>query len=94
MKFSKDYKKLEYPIFTTIRHNGGYYNTGQIINVYTPSQEFRAQIVSIREIQLKDITETIAKRDADCSVKEIISLFRMFYKDKTNDLILITLMKV
>ena len=92
MKFSSDYSKLAYPIFTTIRHNGGYYSEGQIIKIYTPKEEFRAQIVGIRYIGLKDITETIAKRDADMDVERIIGLFKMFYKEKANDLILITLM--
>ena len=94
MKFSKEYKKLNCPIFTTIRQNGGYYNEGQRINVYTPNQEFRAEIVGIRNLSIRDITPTIALRDADCNVEDIIKLFKMFYKDKADDLILITLMKL
>lgn len=94
MKFSKEYSKLAHPIFTTIRHNSGYYKEGQIIRIYTPDQEFMAEIVGIRHLQIKDITRTIAKQDADSTVEEIIALFKMFYKDKADDLILITLMRV
>ena len=94
MKFSKEYQKLSYPIFTTIRQNGGYYQEGQRINIDTPEQTFRAEIVGIRYLSIRDITPTMALRDADCSVDEIIKLFKMFYKDKANDLILITLMKM
>jgi hypothetical protein len=94
MKFSKEYSKLAYPIFTTIRHNGGYYKEGQKICVTTPKQQFHAEIVGIRYLTQKDITSTIAFRDADCGSQELFDLMNMFYKGRANDLILITLMKV
>lgn len=94
MKFSKDYTKLQYPIFTTIRQNKGYYQEGQKIRIETPTNNFWAEIVAIRQISLYNITPTIALRDADCSVSDIIKLFKKFYDDETDDLILITLMKV
>ena len=93
MKFSKNYKKLNYPIFTTIRQNKGYYNPGKVITINTPKDSFKAEIVSIRFITLYEITETIAQRDADCSHEELTNLMRLFYRDNANDLILITLMK-
>lgn len=94
MKFSKNYSKLNYPIFTTIRRNNGYYKEGRTIQVNIPNNKsFIADIVGIRYITLKDITETMANRDADCSRKELIELMGTFYKENANDLILITLMK-
>ena len=48
-------------------------------------------IVSIRKINLKDITPTIALRDADCSVSDILQLFKRFYKNEADDLIILTL---
>jgi len=93
MRFSKEYLKLNWPIFTTIRQNKGFYKIGQIVFVETPTQAFTTEIVSIRSIELKDITETIAKNDAGCSSKYLKELMIKFYKDKANDLILITLMK-
>jgi len=94
MKFSKKYTKLSYPIFTTIRQDKGYYKEGYIINVNTPNQNFKAEVVGIRNIGLKDITSTIALRDADCEPGELIELMKKFYKHTANDLILITLMRL
>jgi len=94
MRFSKNYKKLGYPIFTTIRGNRGYYKEGQTIKVTTPDSCFHAEIVSIRTINLKDITNTIADKDADCSKEALIRLMIKFYKDNADNLILITLIKV
>ena len=93
MKFSKNYSKLKYNTFTTIRQNKGYYKEAQTIVVKTPTTSFYAEIVAIRNIRLKDITETIAQRDADCSQKELIDLMKLFYKNNADELILITLMK-
>ena len=93
MKFSKNYSKLNYNIFTTIRQNKGYYKEAQTIIINTPLNSFYAEIVSIRNIKLKDITKIIAQRDADCSQKELIDLMKLFYKNKADDLISITLMK-
>ena len=68
---------------------------GQIINVKTPKQEFKAEIVGIRYVKNRYyITDTIAKRDADCTKQELNDLMYKFYKNKADDLILITLMKV
>jgi hypothetical protein len=94
MKFSKEYSKLQYPIFTTIRQNYGYYKVGQTIGIDTPKQSFCAEIVSIRNIQLCHISETIALRDADCTTEELVLLMKKFYQSNANDLILITLMRM
>ena len=94
MKFSHHYTKLDYPVFTTIRKNRGYYKAGQRILIQEPYSEFKAEIVSIRYISLLNITENIANKDADCTKAELIKLMQRFYKDEANDLILITLMKV
>lgn len=94
MKFSKEYSKLQYPIFTTIRQNKGYYKIGQKILITTPNNTFEAEIVSIRNIQLHQISETLAFRDADCTAEDLCTLMKKFYQSNANDLILITLMKV
>lgn len=94
MKFFKQRSKLKYPVFTTIRQNKGYYQPGKIIKIQTPGLEFYAEVVGIRFITKDDITNTIAQRDADCSKEVLIELLNKFYKEKSNDLILITLMKV
>ena len=94
MRFSKEYKKLSYPVFTTIRRNRGYYKEGQKINVLTPEQNFRAEVVSIRPICKVNITKTVALRDADCEPGELIKMLTDWYGSKSNHLILITLMKI
>lgn len=93
MKFTTDWKKLDYPIFTTIRQDKGYYKVGQVINIETPTKKFQAEIVSIREMVQEDITETMALRDADCSKQEFDALLYKFYKDKVGNLIMLTLMR-
>ena len=89
MKFSKDYTKLDHPIFTTIRQNRGYYKNGQRIKITTPTKQFFAEIVSIRNLKLYDITENIARADADCTKESLIKLMKFYYKDYANDLIII-----
>jgi len=94
MRFSHEYCKLKFPVFTTIRRNKGWYKTRQKINVLTPEQNFRAEVVSIRPISKRDITKTVAFRDADCEPGDLIKMLNDWYGAKSNDLILITLMKI
>jgi hypothetical protein len=93
MKFTKDWKKLDYPIFTTIRQDKGYYDIGQTINIETPTKKFQAEVVSIRRMTKNDITNTIAYRDADCSKEEFNELLYRFYKNNVGDLIMLILMR-
>ena len=94
MKFSKSYSKLNYPIFTTIRQDKGYYKVGQIINVNTPETSFEAEILAIRELSNADITENMARVDADCSKQKLQGLMNLFYREKAEELILLTLAKI
>lgn len=93
MKFTTQWKKLSYPVFTTIRQDKGYYKVGQNIPIETPKESFRAEIVSIREMTQYDITNTIAYRDADCSKEAFDNLLYRFYGNNIGDLILLTLMR-
>lgn len=94
MKFSKQYSKLSYPVFTTIRQNKEDYQAGQIINIDTPKGTFKAEILSIRELFIEDITENMAQIDADCSRQDLIDLLKSFYEENIDDLILLTLVKI
>lgn len=94
MKFSHHYTKLDYPIFTTIRQNKSYYKLGQQILIYEPNNIFKAEIVSIRKIIKNEITENIARRDADCSKEILIQKLKTWYGKEYNDFILLTLMKI
>lgn len=94
MKFSHSYSKLNYPVFTTIRQNKGYYEVGQRINIYTPELEFQAEIVSIRQIIKRNITFTMAQRDADCHPESLVDTLETWYGKRYDNFILITLMKI
>jgi hypothetical protein len=93
MKFSTHYSKLDFPIFTTIRQNKGYYYPSQTITITTPNSTFSAEIASIRHIKKSDITWTMAQRDADCGREELIVKLENWYGKIFDDFILITLMK-
>jgi hypothetical protein len=94
MKFTYHYTKLDYPIFTTIRQNKGWYKVGQQILINTPKAEFKAEIAAIRLIKKNNITFTMAQRDADCSANELIEKLEAWYGKTYNDFILITFMKI
>ena len=93
MKFSKDYPKLSWNVFTTIRQNKGYYEEGQRIPITTPRGEFWAEIVSIRYLKKEEITDTIADYDAKTSKLALINMLERWYGQTYNDFILITLMR-
>ena len=94
MKFSKNYSKLDYPVFTTIRRNIGYYKEGMIISVKTLDENFGVEVLSIRRITKRNITELMAVRDADCSKVELIKMLERWYGTTYNDFILITLGRI
>lgn len=93
MKFSKEYNKLSYPVFTTIRQNKGYYKQGQTIKVYTPKQEFMVEILSIVCITKKQMTDTISHLDAECSREYLLSMLERWYGKNADEYILLTLGK-
>jgi hypothetical protein len=93
MKFSKNYTKLNKKSFTTIRKNLGFYKVGQIINIYTPTNQFKAKIFQIDRITKEKITESVALFDADCSRQELINMLEIWYGKNYNDFIIIGLTK-
>jgi len=94
MKFSKRYTKLDFPVFTTIRKNIGYYRERMLVDVNTPDGKFRAEILSIRSIKKNDITELMAVRDANCSRADLIKMLERWYGTQYDNFILITLGKI
>ena len=94
MKFSKNWSKLFWGTFTTIRKYGDYYKLGYAYPIETPTKTFYAEVVSTRRIKKEDITETIALRDADMSRDDLIKLLERFYGAEFNDFILVTLMSI
>ena len=97
MRFSKDYSKLSSRIFTTIRKNTRYSrilgNSGNSINIKTPTKEFRAYVIAKNKIKKKQFTEKLARSDADCSKAELIAMLEKWYGKEFDDFLLITFMK-
>ena len=93
MRFSKDYSKLDKPIFTTIRKVSAYYRICGIHKIKTPTKEFKAMIVAGEIIAKKDITEELAQSDADCSKAELIAMLEKWYGKGFDDFVLLTLEK-
>ena len=93
MKFSKDYSKLDKPIFTTIRKNTGYYRIKNVYGIHTPTKEFLGRVIITEPLNKNSITEKIAQEDADCSKAELIAMLEKWYGKQFDDFILLTLAK-
>ena len=90
MRFSKDYSKLDKPIFTTIRKNSGYYRCGMILTIKTPTKEFKARITMSETMAKNEITGSLARYDADCSKAELIAMLEKWYGKEFDDFLLLT----
>lgn len=96
MRFSKDYSKLDNPIFTTIRKNTKHYRLGagtEGCKIQTPTRQFKAYLIEIKTLKKKQITEKLAHSDADCSKTELIAMLEKWYGKKFDDFLLLTLKK-
>jgi len=93
MKFSKDYSKLDKPIFTTIRKYPGYM-VGQVLTINTPTKKFMAKVTHATWMNKALITEELAHSDADCSREELIAMLEKWYGKVFDDFVLLTLEKV
>lgn len=99
MRFSKDYSKLDNDIFTTIRKNTKHKRIMLLsagtkgINIQTPTRQFRVYLIELRKLKKKQITERLARADADCSKAELISMLEKWYGKKFDDFLLLTFKK-
>ena len=91
MKFSKNWKKLSEPYFTTIRKNTGRYRLGSECTINAPRGKFKAYIIGLMMIKKEDITDMMAKYDAETDRNGLISMLEGWYGKTFNDYILITL---
>ena len=99
MKFSKDYSKLDQRIFTTIRKNTRH-NRSILLGegtkgllMKTPTQEFRAYLIKLERLRKKNITERLARSDADCTKAELVAMLEKWYGKDFDDFLLLTFMK-
>ena len=91
MQFSKNYEKLGWVIFTTIRKNTGRYELGRIYTISTPSGKFRARVIGLYPIRKKDITDNLANTDAETTKEGLIKMLECWYGKEFDDYVLITL---
>lgn len=94
MKFTTEYSKLNWRVFTTIRKADCMYKVGRTYKIQTPFQEFRAQVIGLVWIKKKDITEELAQVDADCSKRKLVEKLEKWYGRKYDDFALITLLRI
>jgi len=92
MKFTKNYEKLKWVIFTTIRKNTGKYKLGNIYTMNTPIDNFKAKVVGLYPIKKEEITDDLAYVDAEEKAKEaFIKMLDNWYGKNFDDYVLITL---
>lgn len=83
INFSKKYSKLDYDLFTSVRLDLGKYLIGEEIEATLHNEHFHNVIViGISHIRLEDVTECLARFDADCSKEDFYELMRYFYEEK------------
>ena len=94
MKFSSNYEKLNWVIFTTIRKNTGRYKLGKIYKIDAPSRYkkvFEARVIGLLPIKKKEMTDDLARVDADATKEELIKILESWYGKAFDDYVLITL---
>ena len=93
IRFSKDWKKMDALVFTTIRKNTGSKSVGQIHTIKTPTKKFMAKIIGLWVMKKKDITEEFARYDAEMSREDMIALLGKWYGKSFDDFVTIVLIK-
>lgn len=91
MKFSKNYEKLGWVIFTTIRKNTGKYRLGDIHTMNTPMGKFNAKVIGLYLIKKEEITDSLANIDAETTKEGLIKMLDTWYGRGFDDYVLITL---
>lgn len=93
MKFTKNYEKLGWVIFTTIRKNTGRYKLSNTYTMITPIGKFKAKVIGICPIKKKEITDDLASVDLGIGeIKErLIRMLEGWYGKDFDDYVLITL---
>ena len=91
IRFSTNWEKLNWVVFTTIRKNTGSKKVGQIHTIKAPGCEFKAKVIGIYPIKKLDITDDLAFIDAYTDRKDLISMLEGWYGKDFNDFVLITL---
>lgn len=94
LKFSKQYSKLSFPIFTTIRKNTQTYQIGKVYEASAPNGSFMFEVLARRPLKKADITENMAYADADCLRGELLGHLVDWYGESYDDFVLLTVCKV
>ena len=91
IRFSTNWEKLGWTIFTTIRKNTHSKLVGQIHTIRTPDGDFKAKIIGLYPIKKIEITDDLAFADADMTKDGLIRLLEGWYGKEFDDYVLITL---
>jgi len=85
MKFSKDWPKLKNQTFTTIRKRGNRYQLGRTYTIVSPSETFRAKLVSRETLKKSEISDGLARKDANCTRIELLKILEKWYGKEFDD---------
>ena len=85
LKFSKDWKKLNDPIFTTIRRRTDL-EEGNIIDIISPKKKFKGIVLFRTSIELSKISTSLLTYDTDTLIRnEAIKVLNSFYQKEIKD---------
>ena len=92
IRFTTNWEKLGWTIFTTIRKNTGSKKIGQIHTIKTPrSGTFKAKVIGVYPIKKEEITDDLATFDADTDRDGLIKMLEGWYGKDFDNFVLITL---
>jgi len=91
IRFSKNWEKLGWIVFTTIRKNTGSKKIGQVHTIKTPNEIFKAKVIGLYPIKKAEITNDLASVDANMNRIDLVSMLEKWYGRDFDDFILITL---
>lgn len=91
MKFTKNYEKFGWVIFTSIRKNTGRYKLGNVYTMNTPDGKFKAKVIGLCPIKKKEITNDLASVDAEETKEGLIRMLNDWYGVFFDNYVLITL---
>jgi hypothetical protein len=83
LKFSEDWTKLDWPVFTTIRKPHPPYDApeGTVFHVKTPTKEFDAVLLFNVETAIADLSDELLCYDGDArSRDEFLAKLNRFYR--------------
>jgi len=86
IKFSKEYRKLDAPVFSTIRRRDKYPEPDTLIQIKTPTRRFYAFILAKQRLKTREISTALLTYDTDTVDRfNALKVLDSFYKNKITD---------